>query len=693
MRYLAQRVAGSVAQRGLQGTLARIAQEFRDHRPPPALERNLEPLDRPFEPFALPTCEAPAVSVIIPVYGKLAYTVACLRSIARHGADAPFEVIVVDDASPDDSAATLARVEGLRLLRNERNLGFIGSCNAAAAAARGDYLLFLNNDTQLTPGWLDRLLDCFAEEAGCGVAGSRLVYPDGRLQEAGGIVFSDAGSWNIGRFESPDDPSFLYRRDVDYVSGAALMIEAALFRRIGGFDCRYAPAYYEDADLAFAVREAGRRVIYQPESLVIHCEGISSGTDLTRGTKQYQQINRRAFADKWAQALQRQPAPGTPISRAMRHDGRPHMLIVDALAPDPTRDSGSLRMTHIMRLLHQLGWRVSFMPDNRLASQDDILRMGRLGVRVLCKPWSPSLARWLENHGHDLDAVMLCRHYVAAPHLPLVRRLAPQARVVFDTVDLHFLRERRAAEHTGNAALEKQAEQSRRRELALMRACDVTFVVSPVERQLLARELPEAHVELLSNIHEIPGCRAGHAQRSGLVFVGGFGHPPNEDAVRWLVDEIFPAIRARRPDIALHLIGDMPEAVRPRLAGPGIHIHGRVAQLDPWMDGCRIALAPLRYGAGVKGKVNMAMSHGLPVVATGIAAEGMQLHDGDNILIADDAAGFAAAVLRLYDDEALWTRLSRHGLDNVREHFSFDAARETLLRALPPLRAPAPRQT
>lgn len=671
-----------MAQRGVRGTLVRIAQEFR-RCPPQDATWQLKPLDVSFAPFTLPCNETPRVSVIVPIHGKLAYTLACLRSIARHGAAAPFEVIVVDDASPDASVATLAQVDGLRLLRNERNLGFIGSCNAGAAVARGAYLLFLNNDTQVMPGWLDRLLDCFAEEPDCGIAGSRLAYPDGRLQEAGGIVYADGSAWNYGRFEDRDDPRFLYRRDVDYVSGAALLIDAALFHAVGGFDPRYAPAYCEDMDLAFAVRAAGRRVIYQPESLVVHCEGISSGLNPFAGTKRYQLANRAIFVGKWQSALPHQPAPRTPVEAALRHDDRRHILIMDALTPDPARDSGSLRLVNIMRLLRELGWRVSFMADNRSATSDEILQLGRIGVHALCKPWSPTLATWLRREGATLDAVMLCRHYVAAPNLGLVRRLAPHAMVLFDTVDLHFLRERRAAEHTDNAVLARQAEASHLRELALIRACDASLVVSPVELDMLRTEIPEARVELLSNVHEVHGRKTGFAGRSGLAFVGGFGHPPNEDAVRWLTSEIYPRIRMQRPDIALHLIGDIPEAMRPQFTGAGVQIHGRVVDLDPWMTECRIALAPLRYGAGVKGKVNTAMSYGLPVVATPLAAEGMQLVDGYDVLLADDADAFAAAVLRLYEDEALWLRLSDGGLTNVREHFSFDAARRALRRVLP----------
>jgi len=661
--------------------MARVAQEFRSEDTS-AAEWHLFPLDPSHALPELPTSQSPSVSVIIPVHGKIAYTLACLRSIAHHGASAAFEIIAVDDASPDDTARILSQVPGLRLLRNTENLGFIRTCNAGAAEARGTHLLFLNNDTQVTEGWLDRLLDCFVEEVGCGIAGSRLVYPDGRLQEAGGLVYADASAWNVGRFEKRDDPRFLYRRDVDYVSGAAMMIAANLFRDVGGFDTRFTPAYCEDMDLAFAVRAAGQRVIYQPASLVVHCEGVSSGLDPFTGVKQYQIINREKFASKWRDLLARQPQPGTPVEQAIEHQAARHMLIIDALAPDPTRDSGSLRLMNIMRLLHEQGWRITFMADNRRASASEILLMGRLGVRVLCKPWAPALSTWLAKHGQDLDTVMLCRHYIAEPHLPLLRRLAPQAKVIFDTIDLHFLREQRAAELGGNAVLAKQSKTSKKLELALIQAADITFVVSQVERDLLHQLVPDAKVHLLSNVHEVYGRQASFHERRGLVFVGGFGHPPNVDGARWLVTEVFPRVRAIRDDIDLHLIGSVPDTARAELTRPGVQIHGRVDDLSHWMNGCRIAVAPLRYGAGVKGKVNMAMSYGLPVVATTIAAEGMHLIDGRDVLLADDAESFAAAILRLHDDEALWVALSDASLANVQTHFSFEAARKTLLQVL-----------
>ncbi|GGY14497.1 glycosyl transferase family protein [Rhodanobacter panaciterrae] len=676
-----QRTRGSFALRGWRGTLARMRQEFQS-RPEHDEDLSLLPLDEAFAPFTLPVAEESQVSIVIPIHGKLAHTLACLRSLARHGAQAPFEVIVVDDASPDDSATALAQVAGLRLLRNERNLGFIGSCNAGAAVARGEFLLFLNNDTQVTSGWLDALLRCFAERADCGIAGSRLVYPDGRLQEAGGLVFADGSCWATGRFELRDAPAFRYRRETDYVSGASLLMRREVFQRVGGFDDRYAPAYYEDTDLAFAVRQLGLRVYYEPTSTIIHCEGITAGTDLTSGIKRHQVINQAKFVDKWKVELASQPPVGTSLERAVRWRARGRILVVDTMTPEPARDSGSLRLSAILRLLDEQGWSTSFLPDDGRASTQEITALGSLGVEVLCKPWVSELPGWLREHGSELHAVILCRHTVAGQYADLVRKHAPQAKLLFDTVDLHFLREQRAAELSSNSAMARQAEASRRSELALIGQCDATFVVSPHEQALLAQMLPQARVELLSNIHDVHGCRHPHAQRKGLVFIGGYGHPPNSDAIRWIAGEILPRLREVLPDIRVHILGDVPELIRQQLASPGLHFHGRVPDLATWLESCLASLAPLRFGAGVKGKINMAMSYGVPVVATSIAVEGMQLNDEIDVLVAEDAAAFVTAVVRLHDDIRLWETLSVNGMANVREHFSTDAAAAVLQRTL-----------
>jgi GT2 family glycosyltransferase/glycosyltransferase involved in cell wall biosynthesis len=673
-RNALSRTRGSLAQRGFAGTLARIAQELRGGGPVKARAIYAEPKDDA-TPFGVPTSATPRVSIVIPVYNKVAYTIACLRSLAEHAATIPFEVIVVDDGSSDATAQRLAGIDGIRAMRNAQNLGFIGSCNAGAALAQGEYVLFLNNDTVVTAGWLEALVRCIEQAPQAGLVGAKLVYPDGRLQEAGGIVFDDGSGWNYGRFDDPDDPRYSFRREVDYCSGAAILLRRALFAKLGSFDTRYTPAYYEDTDLAFAVRAAGLKVYVEPASVVVHFEGITSGTDTGSGIKRFQVINREKFLDKWKEALARQPKPGTPIILAATHRAIRRVLIVDATTPMPDHDSGSLRMVNLMRVLADLGCQTSFLPENRLRVERYSEALQALGVEALYAPYAQDPIKLLRERGREFDLVVLSRHYVAASFVGLVRLYAPQARLAFDTVDLHYLREQRAAELGGDAALARHAAATRAQELKLIRECDVTLVVSPVEQELLAKDAPGARVEVLSNVHEVYGAGKPFTERHDLVFVGGFQHPPNTDAVEWFVAEVFARVRAELPDVRLHVIGSkVPESIR-ALASEHVLVHGFVEDILPYMDGCRVSIAPLRYGAGVKGKVNMAMSCGLPVVATPIAVEGMHVRAGEDVLVAADAAAFAAEVVRLYRDPALWSTLSANGLANVEQHFSFAAAR------------------
>jgi GT2 family glycosyltransferase/glycosyltransferase involved in cell wall biosynthesis len=679
MIALRHRLLRSLRTRGLAGTVGRIRQEFRPPQPPAAY---VLPTSEPDSLPVLVLSDAPRASVIVPVYNHFHHTRTCLAALAACGDATPFEVIVVDDGSTDETRSRLESLDGLRYHRNTENLGFIGACNAGAQLARGEHLVFLNNDTAVQPGWLDALLATFRDHADVGLAGAKLVYPDGRLQEAGGIVFSDASGWNYGRFEDPADPRFNFVREVDYCSGAAIAVPRALFERFGGFDPLYAPAYYEDTDLAMKVRAAGLRVLYQPASVVVHFEGVTSGTDTAgSGTKRFQVVNQQKFLARWREALAAHPAPGSDIVRARQHRTRREVLIIDATTPQPDHDSGSLRLVNTMRVLREEGCALTFFADNRAWVERYTAELQQLGVEVLWHPWLADPVQWFAANGRRFDLVFISRHYIASSYVGLVRLHAPQARLVFDTVDLHYLREQREAELAGSDELAHRADVTRSKELALIRSCDITLVVSPVEQELLRHEAPGARVEVLSNVHEVFGRRRGFSERRDLMFMGGYQHPPNVDAAMWCVQEILPRVRAQLPEVVFHLIGSKAnDAVRALGRLEGVEFHGYVPDVEPFLDGCRLALAPLRYGAGVKGKVNMSMSYGQPVVATPIAVEGMHAEAGRDVLVAADAEGFAEAVVRAYRDEALWTSLSDHGLENVRRHFSFEAARAAVRR-------------
>ena len=637
-------------------------------------------LETEIRPLAFPESAAPRATIIVPVYGKPLLTYTCLKSIHENTQPGSYEVLVVDDASPEPAAATLAEITGVGFVRNDANLGFIKSCNRAALLARGEILVFLNNDTIVTSGWLDSLGSVFREHPDAGLVGAKLIYPDGRLQEAGGIVWRDGSAWNVGRGEDPDRPEFNYFREVDYCSGACLAVDRALFDQIGGFDARFAPAYCEDSDLAFAVRAAGRKVYYQPLATVVHFEGATSGTDLASGAKRHQVINQGAFHAKWEDALKRHRPNGIAPQLERDRGARRRVLAIDACMLTPDQDSGSQRTQQLLDLLVKLGCKVTFIADNLEYRQPYVTMLQQAGVEVQFYPYARSISEFLGKHGREFDTVLIARHYIADKHIDSLRSFAPNALVVFDTHDLHFLREERLAALEGSRVA--TAGSSRETELALIRKADVTLVVSPVEKDLLQQLVPEARVMVLSNMHTLKPPGRSFAEREGLVFIGGFRHPPNTDAVLWYASEILPRVRDKLPGVKTYIVGsDVPSTIR-KLAAHDFVVTGYVPDIAPYFTACRVSISPLRYGAGVKGKINLAMSYGVPVVATTSSIEGMYLTPGVDVLTGDDADAFADAVVRVYNDEKLWHALAEGGRENVRSHFSHEVGREAITRVL-----------
>ena len=505
-------------------------------------------------PVRLLRTEQPLVSIIIPVYNQLAYTAACLESISSIRTGVDYEVIVVDDASSDGTQDWLRDCQGIRVFRNRGNQGFIGTCNRGAREAKGQYLVFLNNDTRVTDGWLDALLGTFEARPDAGIVGARLIFGDGSLQEAGGIVFRDASGWNFGRGDDPDRPIYGFVSEADYVSGACLAIARDRFASLGGFDAHYAPAYYEDTDLCFKVRHAGLAVVYQPAATVIHFEGATSGTDESSGAKRYQAVNREKFRLRWAEVLESHPESPEDCSDEMARKYRfrrfhSRALVIDAVTPMPDHDSGSVRMFAMLRLLGELGYRTSFMPQNLAWAGRHSVDLQQAGIEVLTSPWIRNPDDWLAESGAQLDLIIVSRHYVLRPMLKTLRQHCPNARVVFDTVDLHFLRQQREAEMTGSPAALRAVEKTRSEELSLVEDADATLVVSEYERKLLAELQPSAHISVVSNIHTLKSTGLPFDQREGLVFVGGFQHPPNLDAAEWLIDEILPELRRTLPEV------------------------------------------------------------------------------------------------------------------------------------------------
>jgi GT2 family glycosyltransferase/glycosyltransferase involved in cell wall biosynthesis len=632
----------------------------------------------PTRPIDFPIHQQVEISIIIPVFNQLRFTQACLASLQEHHGTERFEVILVDDGSTDATAEAVPQMKGVVYLRNEANSGFIVSCNRGAEKARGKYLVFLNNDTIVRPGWLTALIDTFAEEPRTGIAGSKLVYPDGRLQEAGGIIWCDASGWNYGKSDDPQKPEYNYLREVDYCSAAALMIPKSLFDSVGGFDSRYAPAYYEDTDLSFKVRRAGYKVFYQPLSEVVHYEGATGGTDLATGTKKHQHINRSIFAEAWAAELMVRPANGDLALLRRPPTGRKNILVIDHYIPSPDRDSGSLRMFQILKILRQLGHCVTFIPDNLAKVMPYTSELQKRGIEVVYHPYVKKLSDYLISHGSGFDAVVLSRCDFARKHIADVRLHAPQSRIIFDTVDLHFVREDSEARLTGDPEARRKAQEKQRLEHELIEQADETWVVSCLEQQLLQEKQPNKSIQVISNIVDIPGSNRPFALRRDWLFIGGFQHRPNIDAVLFFVKEIYPLLSEHLHDAKFYIIGDKPPPEVAALATERIVVAGLQRDVRPFFDSVKLSVAPLRFGAGVKGKINQSMAFGVPVVATSMAIEGMELKDREDILVADEPEDFAQALVELYESEELWSRVSQNGIRKTRELYSVEAAHEKL---------------
>ncbi|NDY93399.1 glycosyltransferase [Ideonella livida] len=644
----------------------------------------ISPVQR-FTPLHFVPHATPDVSIVIPAHNKFATTYNCLASIAAARCQATYEVIVVDDGSKDETLDLPTIAPNVKVVRHEEAKGFVGASNAGGAAATGRYVVMLNNDTEVMAGWLDELLDPFTRFEGVGMTGAKLIYPDGKLQEAGGLIWANGQPWNIGRNGNPDDPRYNYTRQVDYISGACVMLPMTLWKELAGFDTYFAPAYYEDTDLAFRVRAKGFKTVYTPFCEVVHYEGVSNGTSTSgSGLKRFQAINEPKFKQRWTHAYRHNGKLGQDAPHVMQDRGVTHrVLVFDAQTLTPDLDAGSYSATQEIRILQSLGFKVTFVPANMAYMGGYTEALQRMGVEVLYAPFYFSMAEVVERRGKEFDLFYVARYGVAEQVVKTIRAQCPQTPIILNIHDLHFLREIREALQRKDMSHMNRATATRDAELAVMREVDLAITYSKVEEAVIVS-------------HNLTSTRTGHcpwvvetatqvppfAQREGIAFLGGFGHSPNVEAVEWFCRDVMPLLRARLPGVPFLIYGSKAPDSLKKLEDEDIVLKGFARTTEEVYDTARVFVAPLLTGAGLKGKVIGAFARGIPTVMTPTAAEGTGARHGLDAFVCTEPAEWVDALVKLYSDEAAWNAMSASARHLTQVEYSLEAGRKTLKEAL-----------
>ena len=622
-----------------------------------------------YKPLMLPAVEAPDVSIIVPVRNHFAQTYHCIASLLTAHNEATYEVILVDDTSTDQTVQAEAVFGNIEVIRNETNKGYLLSNNLGVHSARGRYICLLNNDTEVTSGWIDQALDTFKCYEGVGAVGCKLIYPDGSLQEAGGLVWEGGVPWNYGKHDNASHPRYNYVRQADYLSAAALFVDINVWKMVAGFSEEYAPAYYEDTDLAYKIREAGYKTLYCPMSCVVHFEGVSNGTDTGSGIKAYQEKNAAKFRARWRKEFIGYSVEGYKPELEVDRKCHQRVLVIDANTPRLNNDAGSFAAIQEMKLLLELGSKVVFLPLNFAHMGVHTERLQKLGVECLTYPFYTSLDQVLQARGAEFDLIYITRYETVRASLKSIRQYS-NAKIMFNNADLHFMRELREQLQIEGRDLRGPLA-TREKEIEAIKSVDITLCYTETERAIIASHVfEEERVVRCPWVVKTVTQSLPFSERNGIAFLGGYRHRPNVDAVVYFCNEIIPLLKRRIPDIVFRVYGSgLPEDFH-QYASDNVEIIGFVENVSEVFEKTRVFVSPLRTGAGLNGKMIDCMAHGLPSVISPLTADGTGLVHRQSTFIPETAEEWAEFVADLYTNEPLWNQFSSRSIEIAETLFS-----------------------
>ena len=641
-----------------------------------------------FSEIAFPAAGDPLVSVIVRVSATAETVKRCMSALLDGLADVAADITVVDDGADPDVGRALSGIQGLRGFEKAGDAGARRALNAAAAASSAPFICFLDDAAQIAPDCLPAMLAVMRAQPACGAVGVKLLSPDGRVRQAGGVAWRDGSRCSYGLGEAEDAPHCNYLREVDYCSGAVLMVRRDAIRGRDAFDDAWHGVDSAEVGLAFDLRRRGWKVFYGPRAVAVHHGPAWRQGDLTDGARSAM-LGEAAFLARWRGTLERRHfAPCQCMFRAREHArDRRVLLVVDHYVPQPDRDAGSRAIHQTMLELQAMGFVVKFWPENQDYTPGYRALLEDAGIEVVAgERWGNRFERYVRYAGSELDVVLLSRPDVASGVIDLVKAHSA-ARVLFYGHDLHHRRMALRAEVTRDDDELAAAERMRDLEESLWDQVDAVIYPSTEEADVAAGHVGagRAHpVPLYVFADDEFDARREPVDDVRLLFVAGFGHSPNIDAAQWLVGEILPRVRERLPNVSLDLVGSNPTASVLDLARtPGVHVSGSVSAdvLETYYRRATLAVVPLRFGAGVKLKVLEAMVRGVPVVTTPVGAQGLPGVEAC-IQVAEDVEALARAIVAIAADPRSAAASVVQARAYVRRQYAPGAMRKALWRTL-----------
>ncbi len=605
--------------------------------------------------------DIPLTTVIIPAC-NLKKIRKCLTSIRNAKIKSPFEIIIIDGNSHEDITTLCKEFPGIRMIHRDAPPGFLSAANRGAEEAKGEYLLFLNGNTEVLSGWLDELAVALYKHPEAGMIGSQIIHgKTGKLYESGNLICRNGEILPLGYNDVPEFPEFNYFREVDFSSAVSIMLRRKLFLEFNSFDEVCGSAYPEEADFALKLQRDGYRNYVMPLSRVFyHGSKHCSVSDI--------------FFKRWGNYLASHSLYDKASDFfAMRKYSHSRIFYLDAEVPMADRGSGGMDAIFFMEYMKKRGYDVVFhgeyTPDFIPKYTPILLRMG---VECVYTP-QRQVWKYLEQYGYSFDYLFVSRVYQAQCFDRLFRKYCRRAVYIFNTVDIHFVREELEAQIFNSSLRLSNAMQTKRVELLIASQADATIVISRDEKKLLEETYGLKRIMHIPQARTVRGRSGTWEERKGAVFIGS-AHLPNVDGLLYFYNEILPLLPA---DFELTVIGEalrdmvkLKEECHALLECGQIKFAGFVSDLADYLDHAKMTIAPLRYGAGTKGKVASSMSYGVPCVSTSFGTQGTDMQHDVNVLIADTPRDFARCRVRLDTDFNLWMKLSDGGIDFLTENYA-----------------------